>query len=93
MEDFIEHIMQSPVLCPLDDQDSPMSDMPPLEPEPVMPYMPDSPEGYTHTLSPDESPTEWTIMEINRTYNVMEMAHKYMEQHKKEDIVLPKEFQ
>ena len=32
-------------------------------------------------------------MEINRIHNAMEMAHKYNEQHKKEEIVLPKEFQ
>ena len=58
MEDFIKHVMQNPVSHPLDDQDSPMSDMPPLEPEPAMPYLPDSPEGHMHTLSPDKSPTE-----------------------------------
>ena len=34
-----------------------------------------------------------TTMEINWTHNTMEMAHKYAEQHKKEDIILPKEFQ
>ena len=50
--------MQNPVSCPLDDQDSPMLEAPPLEPEPVTPYLPDSPEGHTHTLLPDESPTE-----------------------------------
>ena len=33
-----------------------------------------------------------TTMEINQTHNTMEMAHKYMEQHKKEDVVLPTEF-
>ena len=58
MEDFIEHMMQNPVSCPLDDQDSPMSDAPPLEPEPATHYLPDSPEGLMHTLSPDKSPTE-----------------------------------
>ena len=35
-----------------------MLDTPPLEPDPVTPYLLDSPEGHTHTLSPDESPTE-----------------------------------
>ena len=50
--------MQNPVSHPLDDQDSPMLDTPPLEPEPTMHYLPDSPEGHTHTLSPDESPIE-----------------------------------
>ena len=50
--------MQNPVSRPVDDLDSPMSDMPLLEPDPVTPYLPDSPEGHTHTLSPDESPTE-----------------------------------
>ena len=58
MEEFIEHVMQNPVFWPMDDLDSPMSDAPLLEPDPVMPYLPDSPEGHTHTLSPDESPTE-----------------------------------
>ena len=32
-------------------------------------------------------------MEINRTHNAMEMAHKYNKQHKKEEIILPAEFQ
>ena len=58
IEDFVKHVMQNPVSCLLDDQDSPMSDMPPLEPEPVTPYLLDSLEGHTHTLSPDKSPTE-----------------------------------
>ena len=58
MEKFIEHMMQNLVSRPVDDLDSPMSDVPPLEPDPVMPYLPDSPGGHTHTLSPDESPTE-----------------------------------
>ena len=58
MEEFVEHMMQNPVSQPVDDLDSPMSDVPPLEPDPVTPYLPDSPEGYMHTLSPDESPTE-----------------------------------
>ena len=58
MEDFIKHMMQNLVSFPLDDQDSPMSDKLPLEPEPAMPYLPDSPEGHMHTLLPDESPTE-----------------------------------
>jgi len=31
-------------------------------------------------------------MEVNRTYNTMEMVHKYAEQHKKEEITLPEEF-
>ena len=58
MEEFIEHMMQNPVSWPVDNLDSPMSDAPPLEPDPVMPYLPDSPEGHMHTLSPDKSPTE-----------------------------------
>jgi len=45
-----------PVENPLEDPDSPMEDMPPLEPEPVTQYEPDVPEGQTHTLSPEESP-------------------------------------
>ena len=58
MEEFIEHMMQNLVSQPMDDLDSPMSDVPPLEPEPVTPYLPDSPEGHMHTLSSDESPIE-----------------------------------
>ena len=58
MEEFIEHVMQNSVSQPVDDLDSPMSDVPPLEPEPVTPYLLDSPGGHMHTLSPDESPTE-----------------------------------
>ena len=58
MEEFIEHVMQNPVSQPVDDLDSPMLDVPLLEPDPVMPYLPDSPEGHMHTLSPDKSPTE-----------------------------------
>ena len=34
-----------------------------------------------------------TTMEINQTHNATEMAHKYTEQHKKEEIILPAEFQ
>jgi len=36
---------------------TPMEDMPPIEPEPAH-YLPDSPAGHTHTLSPQESPIE-----------------------------------
>jgi len=35
-----------------------MEDTPPLEPEPVTYYEPDTPEGHTKTLSPQESPIE-----------------------------------
>jgi len=45
-----------PVENPLEDPDSPMEDVPPLEPEPVMHYEPDVLGGQTHTLSPEESP-------------------------------------
>ena len=58
MEEFVKHVMQNPVSRPVDDLDSPMLDAPLLEPDPVTPYLPDSPEGHTHTLSPDKSPTE-----------------------------------
>jgi len=43
---------------PLEDPDSPMEDMPPLEPKLVTHYEPDVPRGQTHTLSPEESPIE-----------------------------------
>ena len=58
MEEFVKYVMQNPVSWPVDDLDSPMSDAPPLEPDPVTPYLLDSPEGHMHTLLPDESPTE-----------------------------------
>ena len=58
MEEFIEHMMQNLVSWPVDNLGSPMSDVPPLEPDPVTPYLPASPEGHMHTLSPDKSPTE-----------------------------------
>jgi len=45
-----------PVENPLEDPDSPMEDVPPLEPEPVTHYKPDVPGGHTKTLSPEESP-------------------------------------
>jgi len=45
---------------PLEDPDSPMEDTPPLEPEPVTYYEPDTPEGHMKTLSSKESPiTAW----------------------------------
>jgi len=43
---------------PLEDPDSPMEDMPPLEPEPVTHYKPNVPRGHMHTLAPQESPIE-----------------------------------
>ena len=58
MEEFVKHMIQNPVSQPVDDLDSPMSDTPLLEPDPVTPYLLDSPEGHMHTLSPDKSPTE-----------------------------------
>ena len=39
MEEFVEHVMQNLVSQPVDDLDSPMSDAPPLEPDPVTPYV------------------------------------------------------
>jgi len=47
-----------PVENPLEDPDSPMEDMLPLEPEPVTHYEPDIPEGHTKTLSSQELPIE-----------------------------------
>ena len=58
MEEFVKHVIQNLVSWPVDNLDSPLSDTPPLEPDPVTPYLLDSPEGHTHTLSPGESPTE-----------------------------------
>jgi len=48
MEQFTEHLLEDP--------DSPMEDALPIEPEPITYYLPDSPEGHTHALSPEESP-------------------------------------
>ena len=58
MENFIKHVIQNLVSNLLDDPDSPMEDMLPLELEPTTHYLLDSSKGKTHTLSPDESPTE-----------------------------------
>jgi len=55
MEEYQE---PSPVLNPLEDPDSPMEDVPPLEPQTVTHYEPDVPGGQTYTLSPKESPIE-----------------------------------
>src|SRR6195256_2298197 len=52
------HQEPSPVENPLEDLDSPMEDVPSLEPEPVAHYEPDVPGGHTKTLSPKESPIE-----------------------------------
>jgi len=41
---------------PLEDPDSPMEDAPPLEPEPITHYEPDTPGGHAKTLSSQESP-------------------------------------
>ena len=55
MEEYQE---PSLVENPLEDSDSPMEDVPPLEPQPVTHYEPDVPGGQTYTLSPEESPIE-----------------------------------
>ena len=55
MEEFVEHVMQNPVSWPVDDLDSPMADAPPLEPDPVTPYLPDSPEGHMWRVLPGRS--------------------------------------
>jgi len=57
-------LYQEPPLVenPLEDPDSPMEDMPPLEPESVIHYEPDVPGGQTYTLSPEESPiAPWEV--------------------------------
>jgi len=43
---------------PENDTDSPMADVPPLEPEPSTYYEPDHPGGSTHALEPHKSPVE-----------------------------------
>jgi len=46
-------------------------------------------------LEDQSQPDVWigrTTMEVNRTHNATEMAHKYAEEHKKEEITLPEEF-
>jgi len=52
----IEMYQEPPVENPLEDPDSPIEDVPPLEPEPFIPYEPNVPGGNTHALSPEESP-------------------------------------
>jgi len=47
-----------PVENPLEDPDSPMEDVLPLELEPVTHYEPDIPGGHMKTLSPKESPVK-----------------------------------
>jgi len=47
-----------PVENPLEEPNSPMEDMLPLEPKPVTHYEPDIPRGHMHTLTPQESPIE-----------------------------------
>jgi len=52
------HQEPPPIENPLEDPDSPMEDVPSLEPGPVTHYEPNTPGGYTKTLSPKESPVE-----------------------------------
>ena len=101
MEDFVKHMMQNPVSCLLDDQDSPMSDVPPLEPELAMHYLLDNPEGHTHTLSPDESPTEpwqqWldhpespvTLQSLICAYKAMHQLGRELPLYNATDIIAP----
>jgi len=64
-----------PVENPLEDPDSPMEDVPPLEPEPVTRYEPDVPGGQTHTLSLEESPIKpW---EAYLTQPSIPVSHKH----------------
>ena len=60
MEQLTEHLLEDP--------DSPMEDMLPIEPEPATYCLPDSPEDQTHTLFPEEPPIKpWQrlLMEPN----------------------------
>jgi len=64
-----------PVENPLEDPDSPMEDAPPLEPEPVTRYEPNTPGGHTKTLSSQESPiTPW---EAYLTQPSSPVSHKH----------------
>ena len=52
-------------------------------------------EAIMEELEDQSQPDVWigrTTMEVNRTHNATEMAHKYTEEHKKEEITLPEEF-
>jgi len=52
-------------------------------------------EAIMEELEDQSQPNIWigrTTMEINRTHNATKMAHKYVEQNKKEEITLPEEF-
>ena len=56
----------------------------------------EDPDQIVQELEEDSLPDIYigcTTMEINRTHNATEMAHKYNAENKKEEIVLPKEFQ
>jgi len=54
----MELYQELPIENPLEDPDSPMEDVPPLEPEPSTYYIPGIPEGHIYTLAPQESPIE-----------------------------------
>jgi len=52
-------------------------------------------EAIMEELENQSQPDIWigrTTMEVNRTHNATEMAYKYAEQYKKEEITLPEEF-
>ena len=52
-------------------------------------------EAIMEELEDQSHPDVWigrTTMEVNRTHNATEMAHKYAEEHTKEEITLPEEF-
>jgi len=61
-----------PVENPLEDPDSPMEDMPPLEPEPVTHYEPDIPRGQTYTLSLEVSGTHYFMGSKTRRWHGVE---------------------
>ena len=64
-----------PVENPLEDPDSPMEDVPPLEPQQVIQYEPDVPGGQTYILSPEESPIKpW---EAYLTQPTSPVSHKH----------------
>jgi len=52
-------------------------------------------EAIMEELEDQSQPNIWigrTTMEVNQTHNATKMAHKYVEQNKKEEITLPEEF-
>jgi len=64
-----------PVENPLEDPDSPIGDMLPLELEPVTQYKPNVPGGHMHTLAPQESPIEPWEAYLSQSHSPQSLKH------------------